>query len=47
MKADMGFFTHIFFALDEIPLHLFDKTATPRDQILCRDVHGDEKKPSL
>jgi len=32
------------FALNEIPLHLFDKDSHSRDQILCRDVHGDEKK---
>lgn len=32
------------FALDEIPLHLFDKDSHSRDEILCRDVHGDEKK---
>lgn len=32
------------FALDEIPLHLFDKDSRSGDQILCRDVHGDEKK---
>jgi hypothetical protein len=32
------------FALDDIPLHLFDKDSHSEDQILCRDVHGDEKK---
>jgi len=32
------------FALDEIPLHLFDRESHSGDQILCRDVHGDEKK---
>jgi hypothetical protein len=32
------------FALDEIPLHLFDQDSYSGDQILCRDVHGDEKK---
>lgn len=32
------------FALDSIPLHLFDKDSHSGDQILCRDVHGDEKK---
>jgi hypothetical protein len=32
------------FALDEIPLHLFDGDSHSGDQILCRDVHGDEKK---
>jgi hypothetical protein len=33
------------FALDEIPLHLFDKDSHSGDQILCRDVQGEEKKP--
>jgi hypothetical protein len=32
------------FALDDIPLHLFDNDSHSGDQILCRDVHGDEKK---
>jgi hypothetical protein len=32
------------FALDDIPLHLFDKDSHSGDQILCRDVHGDEQK---
>ena len=32
------------FALDDIPLHLFDKDSHSGDQILCRDVQGDEKK---
>jgi hypothetical protein len=32
------------FALDDIPLHLFDTDSHSGDQILCRDVHGDEKK---
>ena len=32
------------FALDEKPLHLFDRDSHSEDQILCRDVHGDEKK---
>jgi hypothetical protein len=32
------------FALDEIPLHLFDKDSHSGDQILCRDVQGDEQK---
>lgn len=31
------------FALDEIPLHLFDEDSHSGDQILCRDVHSDEK----
>jgi hypothetical protein len=32
------------FALDDIPLHFFDKDSHSGDQILCRDVQGDEKK---
>src|SRR5580704_4654899 len=32
------------FALDDIPLHLFDRDSHSGDQILCRDVHGDDKK---
>jgi hypothetical protein len=32
------------FALDDIPLHLFDNDSHSGDRILCRDVHGDEKK---
>ena len=32
------------FALEEVPLHLFDQDSHSGDQILCRDVHGDEKK---
>ena len=32
------------FALDDIPLHLFDRDSHSGDQILCRDVHGDERK---
>jgi hypothetical protein len=32
------------FALNEIPLHLFDQDSHSGDQILCRDVHGDDKK---
>lgn len=35
------------FALDNIPLYLFDKDSHSGDQILCRDVHGDEKKAHL
>jgi hypothetical protein len=31
------------FALDEAPLHLFDQDSHSGDQILCRDVHGDDK----
>jgi hypothetical protein len=32
------------FALEEIPLHLFDKDSHSEDQILCRDVQGHEQK---
>lgn len=32
------------FALDDIPLHLFDRDSHSGDQILCRDVYGGEKK---
>ncbi len=32
------------FALNEIPLHLFDKDSHTGDQILCRDVQGDNRK---
>lgn len=32
------------FALDDIPLHLFDQDSHSGDQILCRDVLGDDKK---
>jgi len=32
------------FALDDIPLYLFDKDSHSGDQILCRDVRGDDKK---
>jgi len=39
-----GLFHAHLFALDDIPLHLFDKDSHTGDQILCRDVHGDEKK---
>jgi Zn-dependent peptidase ImmA (M78 family) len=35
--------SHLF-ALDDIPLHLFDRDSHSGDQILCRDVHGDDKK---
>jgi len=32
------------FALEEIPLYLFDEDSRSGDQILCRDVHGNDKK---
>jgi hypothetical protein len=34
------------FAIDEKPLHLFDKDSRSEHQILCRDVQGEEKKGS-
>lgn len=43
-EAGHGLLHAHLFALDEIPLHLFDKDSHSGDQILCRDVHGDEKK---
>lgn len=43
-EAGHGLLHAHLFALDEIPLHLFDKDSRSGDQILCRDVHGDEKK---
>ncbi len=39
-----GLLHSYLFALDDIPLHLFDRESHSGDQILCRDVHGDEKK---
>ena len=43
-EAGHGLLHAHLFALDEIPLHLFDKDSHSGDQILCRDVHGDDKK---
>jgi len=43
-EAGHGLLHAHLFALDEIPLHLFDKDSHSGDQILCRDVHGDEQK---
>lgn len=43
-EAGHGLLHAHLFALDEIPLHLFDKDSHSGDQILCRDVQGDEKK---
>jgi hypothetical protein len=43
-EAGHGLLHAHLFALDEIPLHLFDKDSHSGDQILCRDVTGDEQK---
>jgi hypothetical protein len=43
-EAGHGLLHAHLFALDEIPLHLFDKDSQSGDQILCRDVQGDEQK---
>jgi hypothetical protein len=43
-EAGHGLLHAHLFALDEIPLHLFDKESHSGDQILCRDVQGDEPK---
>jgi hypothetical protein len=43
-EAGHGLFHAHLFAFDEIPLHLFDKDSHSGDQILCRDVQGDEPK---
>src|SRR5882672_5651188 len=43
-EAGHGLLHAHLFALDEIPLHLFDKESHSGDQILCRDVQGHEQK---
>lgn len=43
-EAGHGLLHAHLFALDEIPLHLFDADSHSADQILCRDVQGDEQK---
>jgi len=43
-EAGHGLLHAHLFVLDEIPLHLFDKESHTGDQILCRDVQGDERK---
>jgi hypothetical protein len=43
-EAGHGLLHSHLFALDEIPLHLFDKDSHSGDQILCRDVQGDDAK---
>jgi hypothetical protein len=44
-EAGHGLLHAHLFALEEIPLHLFDNDSHTGDQILCRDVQADEKKP--
>jgi hypothetical protein len=43
-EAGHGLLHAHLFALEEIPLHLFDKDSHSEDQILCRDVQGHEQK---
>ncbi|HVB55961.1 MAG TPA: hypothetical protein VNE63_05935 [Candidatus Acidoferrales bacterium] len=43
-EAGHGLLHAHLFALNEIPLHLFDKDSHSGDQILCRDVQGHELK---
>jgi hypothetical protein len=43
-EAGHGLLHAHLFALDEIPLHLFDKDSHSGDQILCRDLQVDEQK---
>jgi len=43
-EAGHGLLHAHLFALNEIPVHLFDSDSHSGDQILSRDVHGDEKK---
>jgi len=43
-EAGHGLLHAHLFALDQIPLDLFDKESHTGDQILCRDVQGDERK---
>jgi len=43
-EAGHGLLHAHLFALDEVPLHLFDKDSHSADQIFCRDVQGDEQK---
>lgn len=43
-EAGHGLLHAHLFALDEMPIHLFDQDSHSQDQILCRDVHGDERK---
>jgi hypothetical protein len=45
-EAGHGLLHAHLFALDEIPLHLFDQDSHSGDQILCRDVQGDEQTTS-
>jgi hypothetical protein len=43
-EAGHGLLHAHLFALNEIPLHLFNRESHTGDQILCRDVQNDEKK---
>jgi len=43
-EAGHGLLHAHLFALDEMPLHLFDEESHTEDQILCRDVQSDETK---
>jgi hypothetical protein len=43
-EAGHGLLHTYLFALDEKPLHLFDADSHSDDQILCRDVQGEERK---
>jgi hypothetical protein len=43
-EAGHGLLHAHLFALQEIPLHLFDRDSHSEDQILCRDVQGHEQK---
>ena len=43
-EAGHGLLHAYLFALDEIPLHLFDDDSHSGHQILCRDVQGEEQK---
>ena len=43
-EAGHGLLHAYLFALDEMPLHLFDADSHSDHQILCRDVQGEERK---
>ncbi len=44
-EAGHGLLHAYLFALDDKPLHLFDKESHTEHQILCRDVPDEEQKP--
>ena len=46
MRPDTAYLHAYLFALDEKPLHLFDKDSHSEHQILCRDVQGEEQRSS-